>query len=69
MRLKIVTMFAVGLLGLVVGCSNEVGPKKYDVSGAVKVDGKESRRGRSSFNPTIKASVQREERSRMENTH
>ena len=45
MRLKIVAMFAVGLLGLVVGCSNEVGPKKYDVSGAVKVDGKEVAEG------------------------
>ena len=45
MRLKIVTVFAAGLFGLVVGCSNEVGPKKYDVSGAVKVDGKEVAEG------------------------
>ncbi len=45
MRLKIVTVFAAGLLALVVGCSNEVGPKKYDVSGTVKVDGKEVAEG------------------------
>ncbi len=51
MRLKIVTVFAggllglAGLLGLIVGCSNEVGPKKYDVSGTVKVDGTEVAEG------------------------
>ena len=45
MRLKIETVFAVGLLGLVVGCSSEVGPKKYDVSGTVKVDGTEVAEG------------------------
>ena len=45
MRLKLEMVFAAGLLGLVFGCSNEVGLKKYDVSGTVKVDGTEVAEG------------------------
>lgn len=58
MRLKIMTLLTISLLGLVVGCSSEVGPKKYDVSGTVKFDGKEVAEGEIVFqsdNPSIGA--------------
>ena len=45
MRLMMATVFVVGLFGLGTGCNNERGPRKYDVSGTVKFDGKEVAEG------------------------
>ena len=61
MRSTIATGFAAGfvcLLGFLAGCSSETGPRKYDVSGTVKFDGKDVAEGEIIFqsdNPSIAA--------------
>lgn len=48
-------LFAVGILGFAVGCGGEPGPRKYEITGTVKFDGKEIATGDIMFVPENKS--------------